>query len=165
MSVENVDQRLGWLQREFGLTGSELRKIVTDRPKLATLPAKIIADMRFGLKEFLEFDDESIRTMMKSCSKLFTKDYASVQANFTFLTQVAKFTRADIAFYPAVLQVSYVLLKTRYAYLKHLDRLQFDPTKPNYVSLKMMVEHDDREFCQRVAKTSVDDFNKFLRTI
>ena len=165
MSVENVDERLGWLQREFKLTASELRAVVVDMPKLATLPAKIIADVRFGLKEFLEFDEQSMRTLIKSYPKLFTKDFKSIQANFTFLTQVAGLGHADIAFYPPILQTPYVLLKTRYAYLKHLDRLQLDPTKPNYVSLKDLVVHNDKDFCQRIAKTTIDDFNKFIKSI
>lgn len=165
MSVTNVDLRLGWLQREFGLSADELRHVITDKPKLATLPLKTISDIRFGLKEFLGFDDHAMRTVLKSCPRLFTKDYAIVQANFTFLTQVVKLTHTDLAAYPPVLYASLVLLKSRYAFLKHLDRLQLDPAKPNFVSLKSFCEPDDAEFCRRTAKTTLEEYKKFQKTL
>lgn len=34
--VKGIDQRLGFLQREFGLTGDEIRLVVTKAPKLVT---------------------------------------------------------------------------------------------------------------------------------
>ena len=49
---EKLDSKLGWFQNEFDLTASELRQIVHSRPKLITLPLKIISDVRFCLKEF-----------------------------------------------------------------------------------------------------------------
>lgn len=165
MSVTNVDLRLGWLQRQFQLTASELREIITAKPKLATLPLKIISDIRFGLKEFLEFEEADIKSFIKSYPRLFTKDYQIIQSNFTFLTQVAKLTHNEIAVFPPILCTPQIILKSRYAYLKHLDRLQLDPTKPNFVSLKSLTQYDDNEFCRKTAKTNLDDYKAFLRTL
>ena len=165
VNVSDIDARLGWLQSEFGLTSDEIREIIDSKPKLAILPLKTISDIRFGLKEFLGFDQQTIRSMIKSCPKLFTKEFDSIQNNFTFLNQVAKLSHHEIAFHPPVLYTPLVNLKSRFAYLKQLDRVQFDPTKPNYVTIKSLIEPDDKEFCRRTAKTSLDDYKKFLKTL
>lgn len=164
-SVSDIDTRLGWLQREFGLTTNDVREIVFSKAKLAILPLKVISDVRFGLKEFLGFEDQNIRSMIKSCPKLFTKEYELIQNNFTFLNKVAKLSHHEIAFYPPILYAPLIVIKSRFAFLKHLDRVQFDPTKPNYVTLKSLAERDDKEFCRRTAKTSIDEYNKFLKTL
>jgi mTERF domain-containing protein len=46
-----------------------------------------------------------------------------------------------------------------------LGKNQYDPTKPNYVSLDDIIVEDDEEFCKETAKTSVAEFNAFLRLI
>lgn len=106
-----------------------------------------------------------MRSVLKACPKIFTKDYAIIQANFTFLSQVVKLTHTDIAAYPPILFAPLVLLKSRYSYLKHLDKLQLDPTKPNFVTLKCLNEPDDAVFCRRTARTTLDEYKKFLKTL
>ena len=164
MSVTEIDSTLGWYQNEFKLTGDELRQMVTDKPKLVTLSQKA-AKVRFGLKEILGYDDETIKKIIVVYPRLLTLQFQTIEANFVYLTQVAKLTPDDIVFYPPVLKVSLIMLKSRYAYLKYLDRVQFDPSKPNYVSLKQLVEPDDEVFCEKTAKTSLNEYKKFLKTV
>ncbi len=56
-------------------------------------------------------------------------------------------------------------LRNRHLFLKSLGKAQYDPKKPNYVSIKMITHGDDAVFCQRVAKTTVETFNNFLKTL
>ena len=165
LSVSQVDTRLGWFQDEFNLKGDQLRTIVIDKPKLITLPLKIAADVKFCLKEFLNFDDQDIKRFIIKFPKLFTKDFKIIEANYNYLTQVVKLTNEQIASYVPILQVPLVLIKTRYAFLKHLDRVQFDPTKPNFISIKNMIEHDEFIFLEKYAKAKTADYQKFLKTI
>lgn len=165
LSVEQVDTKLGWFQSEFYLTGSELRQIVTQRPKLVTLPLKIASDVRFALKEFLSYSDESIKRLIKIYPKLFTKDFKIIEANFNYLTSVLKLTNQQIESYPPILQTPLLLIRTRYAFLKHLKRVQFDPTLPNYISLKSMIEPDEAKFIANLRESSLDEYKKFLKTI
>ena len=165
LSVNDVDTRLGWYQRDFGLTANELRLVVTEKPKLVTLPLKIPSDVRFCLKEILCYSNETIKQFMVTYPKLFTKDFKIIEANFIFLTQVMKLTHDQVAMYPPILQCPLILIKSRYTYLKHLNRLQFDPTLPNFVSLKSLCEPFDSKFCKNTAKTSLEEYKKFLKSI
>ncbi|CAF0768903.1 unnamed protein product [Brachionus calyciflorus] len=165
LSVHEVDSRLGWFQKEFNLTGNELRSIVTEKPKLVTLPLKVAHKVKFGLTDFLSYSPESLKNLLLKYPKLFTKDFENLESNFIFLTQVVKLTHEDIEQYPAILVCPLQTLKSRYAFLKSLDRIQFDPTKPNFISLKALCEPDEKVFCNKTARSSVDEFKKFLKTL
>jgi mTERF domain-containing protein len=165
LSVTQVDTKLGWFQREFKMNGAQVREVVSTRPKLVTLPLKIPSDVRFCLKDFICYDDQTIKTFLLTYPRLFTKDFKQIESNFIFLTQVIKLTHEQIATYPPILNCPLIRLKSRFAYLKHLNRLQFDPTQPNFVSVKAFDEPNDEVFCTNTAKTSLDDFNKFLKTV
>ncbi len=121
--------------------------------------------MRFCLKDFLGFDNDQIRNFILKYPKLFTKDFQILQSNYTYLTQVIKLSNDQIATYIPVLQTPLSLLKTRYAFLKHLGRLQFDVSKPNFVSIKNMVEHDEKKFLYKYAKSTENEYNTFLKNI
>lgn len=58
-----------------------------------------------------------------------------------------------------------IILKERHLFLKSLGRSQYDPHKPNYVSVEMITHGDDSVFCQNVAKTPVELYNLFLKTL
>ena len=165
ISVSDVDTKLGWFQSEFKLTGNEIRSLMTVKPRLITLPLNIPSKVKFSLKEFLCYDEKTIKNFLLTFPKLFTKEFEQIEANIVYLTQVCKLTDKFIAIYPPILCAPLHLLKSRYAYLKHLDRVQFDPTKPNFVSLKNLIEPNLNEFCSRTAKTTVEDFTNFLKKV
>lgn len=56
-------------------------------------------------------------------------------------------------------------LKQRHQFLTYLGKAQYDPTKDLYVSLKSLVVGTDLEFVLNVAKTSIDVYDSFLRTL
>ncbi|KAK2497500.1 hypothetical protein MC885_000027 [Smutsia gigantea] len=56
-------------------------------------------------------------------------------------------------------------VKERHLFLIYLGRTQYDPEKLNYISLDRLVSMPDEIFCEEVAKASVQDFEKFLKTV
>ena len=46
-----------------------------------------------------------------------------------------------------------------------IERNQYDPSKPNYVSPVALAETSDDEFCLKYAKVPVNIFNQFLKTL
>lgn len=142
-----------------------MREVVIGKPKLVTLPLKIVADVNLCLRDFLGFEENQIKNFMVKFPKLFTKDFQIIEANYNYLTKVIKLTNSDLATYVPILQTPLSLIRTRYAFLKHLDRIQFDVTKPNFVSIKNMVENDQEKFLKKYAKSTEEELNKFLKTL
>lgn len=64
-----------------------------------------------------------------------------------------------------VLHCREIRLKQRHLFLTKLGRAQYDPKKPNYISLKSLVTGTDAFFCTDVAKSSVKAFNIFLKSL
>lgn len=56
-------------------------------------------------------------------------------------------------------------LRERHLFLKSLGKAQYDPSQPKYVSINNITHGNDATFCEFVAKTSVETFNLFLKTL
>lgn len=50
-------------------------------------------------------------------------------------------------------------------FLTFLGRAQYDPKQPSYISLDKLVSVPNEVFCTEIAKASVQDFMKFLKTL
>ena len=58
-----------------------------------------------------------------------------------------------------------VRVKQRHEYLMYLHKAQYDPTKPNFISMKALTMGNDKEFVRDVAKTSTKHYYNFLKTL
>ena len=96
---------------------------------------------------------------------MFTKDFKIIEANYSYLTKVMKLTDEQIESYPPILQTPLLLIKTRYAFLKHLNRVQFDPTLPGFISIKNFVDPYESNFLEKYAKTTPEEYQNFLKTL
>lgn len=84
---------------------------------------------------------------------------------FDYLHNVVKLTHGDMVKFPEIFDATLKRIKERSQYLKALKRDQYNPDEPNYVPPLALAEGSDADFCERYAKTSVDDFNYFLKTM
>ena len=67
--------------------------------------------------------------------------------------------------HPSALRTRIALVRQRHEFLKAIGRDQYNPKKPNFVSLKALTSGRDREFCRNVAKVPTAQFNTFLKTL
>ncbi|KAH9372509.1 hypothetical protein HPB48_017825 [Haemaphysalis longicornis] len=95
----------------------------------------------------------------------FLPERSNIVDTFTYLHQEAGLSHAQIVQFPAILRTRQCVYKPRHQFLVHLGRAQFDPKEPNYVSPKALVTGIDAVFCENVAKTTVDKYNEFLKTL
>ncbi len=64
-----------------------------------------------------------------------------------------------------VLRYPRAFLRCRHEFLRKLTRHQYEPAKPNFVSLSALVRGSDAEFAAKVAKVPVSVYNRFLKTL
>lgn len=84
---------------------------------------------------------------------------------FDYVHNEMKIPHELIARFPIILDIRLHFIEWRHLYLKKLGRDQYNPKEPLYVPLTAFYELEDNEFCEKYAKTSVNDFNLFLKTI
>lgn len=165
LKTSTVDGRLGWYQKHFNLTGDEVRFLATSQPKIIFIQKSHFREITFCLKEELGLTDLEAKDLLLKRPKVFLLKHETLLERFQFLHNELKIPHDLILLFPGSLLKRKFLMKQRHLYLQKLGKAQYDPKKPSYVSLHQLVLGNDAGFCQNVSKTSVQDFNAFLKTI
>lgn len=66
-STRRIDARLGYFQREFHLSGKDVRKLTLLLPKLITYNMEAIAEMTFTVREELELSKIQTKKLLLKC--------------------------------------------------------------------------------------------------
>lgn len=64
-----------------------------------------------------------------------------------------------------VLNAKFLRIRERHLFLKYLDRAQYEPSQPSYISLDRLVILPDEIFCSDVALATLVDFEQFQKTL
>uniref|UniRef100_F7F1E8 Mitochondrial transcription termination factor 3 n=1 Tax=Macaca mulatta TaxID=9544 RepID=F7F1E8_MACMU len=135
-SVERLDNRLGFFQKELELSVKKVKK----------------------RREFVYFYVCKFTFMLTANKRKLTE-------TFDFVHNVMSIPHHIIVKFPQVFNTRLFKIKERHLFLTYLGRAQYDPAKPNYISLDKLVSIPDEIFCEEIAKASVQDFDKFLKTL
>ncbi|XP_036686628.1 transcription termination factor 3, mitochondrial isoform X2 [Balaenoptera musculus] len=140
-SVERLDNRLGFFQKELELS------------------VKKVYRLELGFKR------NEIQHMITKIPKMLTANKRKVTETFDYVHNVMCVPHHIIVKFPQVFNSRLFKVKERHLFLAYLGRAQYDPAKPNYISLDKLVSVPDEIFCEEMAKASVQDFEKFLKTL
>lgn len=69
-STREIDDRLGFFQKDFQLKGSEVRALTVAYPKLITYNLNQIKDMSFSIREECCFEPEQVKEILLKCPRL-----------------------------------------------------------------------------------------------
>lgn len=69
-STHEIDERLGFFQKNFQLTGNEVRFLTVTCPRLITYHLQAIKEMSFGVKEECCFEPDEMKKILLKCPKL-----------------------------------------------------------------------------------------------
>ncbi|KAL1236361.1 Transcription termination factor 3 [Trichinella pseudospiralis] len=163
--IQTIDSRLGWLQNNFKLTGDEVRDVVTKEPKLITFGTGYVQRLQFTFKEEMGFTKIQTKQLLLKDPKLYITYKSVLMKSFDYLHNVVGFSHETILNWPRCLRESSYKARARHQFLKRLKRDQFDPQRPNYVTVEAMLSGDDGEFCARVAKCPEAVYNEFLKQL
>lgn len=89
----------------------------------------------------------------------------SVLNTFTYVHQTMNIQLGRIVQECGILRTRLIKLRPRHEFLVKVDKAQYDSKKPNYVSLISLVSGTDAEFCENIAKTSIQAYNTFLKSL
>ncbi|XP_048384816.2 transcription termination factor 3, mitochondrial [Stegostoma tigrinum] len=164
-SVERLDNRLAFYQRELRLNVQKTRDLVTRLPKLLTGSLEPIKENLKVCRIELGFRDNEIQHMVISVPKLLLASKKKVTRTFDYLHNTMGIPHHLITKFPQVFNAKFLRIKDRHLFLEHLGRAQYDPTQPNYISLDNLVATPDEVFCVKIAKGTLLDFEAFQKTL
>ncbi|XP_033342975.2 mitochondrial transcription termination factor 3 isoform X1 [Megalopta genalis] len=163
--TQKIDRRLGHFQWTFKLDGDQIRYLATKCPKLITYNMMHIKENTFSVKEEMGFNLTEIKRILLDSPLVWINSRSKIVNAFDYIHNQMNISHKLISIQSKALTYRKSLLHSRHQFLVELKRNQYDPTKPLYVSLKDVVGGTDIEFCNNVAKASIDTYNLFLKTI
>lgn len=164
-STQDIDSKLGFFQREFQLSGKEVRALAVQQPKLITYSLQHVKLNTFVFKEEMGLRDDEVKSFLLKKPNLFMKLHTNLLKTFEFLHKKMNIPIERIVEVPEILTCRVFRMRQRHLFLDTLGRAQYNPRKPNYVALIELVSGSDVDFCRDVAKSSVQDFNVFLKSL
>jgi len=91
-------------------------------------------------------------------------DPAPVTLTFNYLNTIG-ITLEAMAVYPLSLRCQIQSVRPRHEFLKKLQKAQYNPDLPNYISLRKLLHPDDKYFAEEVCRVVVDSYERFLKTL
>ncbi|TRY71071.1 hypothetical protein TCAL_01179 [Tigriopus californicus] len=165
--VQEIDGRLGFLQKTYNLNGPQIRAMVVQCPRLVTwggIPGQIIYN-NLALVEEMGFTQGELRAMVRRCPKLvYVKYQDQLRDSFNVLHNEVGYPHKLLVRFPETMLVPHMKLKERFEFLRLIKQDQYSPEEPNFVSPVVFAQSSDLELCQRF-KVNIDQFNRFLKTL
>lgn len=160
-----IDRRLGHFQQNFKLSGDDIRFLATKMPRLITFQMEHIKKNTFCIKEEMGFDEDEVKCLLLSKPKLWMLKADDLIERFDYVHRKMEIPHSQIIQFPEILTSREYRIRQRHEFLKYLGKAQYDPSQDLYVSLKTLVEGTDQEFVINVAKSTMDIYDTFLRTL
>ncbi|XP_008559579.1 transcription termination factor 3, mitochondrial [Microplitis demolitor] len=160
-----LDQRLGFFQKEFKLNGNEVRFLTVRKPILITHKQSELRENIFCVREQMGFYPEEMKLIILNKPTVYTTERYLTLRNFEYVHNEMMISHELIARMPYILNSTLDRIKSRHLFLKSLKRDQYDPTKPLYVSLDDIASPTDHVFCAKSARTSIELYDMFLRSL
>lgn len=164
MPTKTFDYKLGSLQIEFNLPAPILRNMVIMHPQIVCLPVGQYKLVRFTLDKEFGFTTSEIHKILEVQPKVLDIPRPDLFERLDRIHNIIGLTHKTISEFPKLITGPQMDIERRFNYLKVLKRNQFNPTKPLYVPPPALYNTSDEEFCTKYAKTSVDDYELFLRS-
>ncbi|XP_033640742.1 transcription termination factor 3, mitochondrial-like [Asterias rubens] len=164
-SVERVDSKLGFYQKELSLTGNELRSVITKMPKLVTFKVQHIKESLFVIRQQLGFTRSELKNLILEDPRVLLRGKKKLISTFDVLHNHMGIPHKQLVKNPQVFNGRVYKLQERHQFLKLLGLAQYDPTKPGYISTENLSKVPDAAFAQEIAKSSINEYNTFLKTL
>lgn len=164
-SVTEIDRKLSYFQHNFKLKGREIRNLAVKYPRLITYRIQHIKENTFAIKEEMGFNQDETKQILLTAPRVWISSRSKIVDTFDYAHNEMKLSHETICQQPLILTCRAARLKERHQFLVELKRNQYDPTKPLYVSLMDVISGTDVEFCTNVAKSTIDLYNMFLKTL
>ncbi|CAD5229276.1 unnamed protein product [Bursaphelenchus okinawaensis] len=163
--IDVIDGRLGWIQKQFQLSGRDLRKMIVKEPRIIQFGIGPLSRITMLMNNDFSLGAGEIKSIFINDPRCFMMDPKALEITYNYLHQVMQIENEQIVQYPMALRCSVAMLRRRYDFLRRLKKDQMNPELPNYISLQKLLHPSDKYFAETVCSTPLADYQKFLKTL
>lgn len=163
LSTKELDARLGFIQKTYKLQGSDVRSVASSYPALVSTPKwSVFVDTTKLMDREFGFTGWERKQLLLTAPQCYLHPSVLRKA-FDFCHNQIGFTHTQLVQHGRLLVNRVSTMQPRYKFLKFLKRDIFNVKDPLYISPDWLWKGTVEEFCEEAAKTSVEDFENYLR--
>uniref|UniRef100_A0A914HRF2 mTERF domain-containing protein 1, mitochondrial n=1 Tax=Globodera rostochiensis TaxID=31243 RepID=A0A914HRF2_GLORO len=162
---ENIDGRLGWLQRQFHLRADELRHLIVKEPRLIQFGVGPIQGFVIALSQWCGFSQRDLKLILLKDPRVFLSEKSRLLTSYNYLAYVMRIPNNQIVAYPMALRCPLWALRRRHEFLYRLRKANYVPNTPDHITLEQFCCPNDRVFSEQIARTPIADYNHFIKLI
>jgi len=144
-------------------TTDEILHVLTKCPDIiATCTIKLLEEKVQFLEKELKFNKHHIKNIILKQPSVLTFSKNAMLEKYKYCFEQINVSPSSIARCPRLFQCSLKRIKARYEFLKHLGRITDEMRIDDY-GLGLIVTTSDKQFVEKVAKTSLEEFDQFKK--
>lgn len=142
-------------------TKDEILHVLTKCPHLiATYTVESLEDKVQFLSKELKFNKHHLKNIILKQPSVLTFRKEAIFEKYRYCYEKLNISPSGIARCPRVFQCSVKRIQERHKYLRHLGRITDETTMDDY-GLGLIVTTSDKQFVEKVAKTTMVEFDQF----
>lgn len=146
-------------------TIDEILHVLTKCPHLiATYTVKSLEGKIQLFEKELKFNKHHIKNLILKQPSVLTFSEEAILKKYNYCFENMNLTPSSIARCPRVFQCSLKRIRERHQFLKHVGRITDEMRIDDY-GLGLIVTTSDKQFVEKVGKTSMEDFKSFIKDI
>ncbi|KAJ1530344.1 hypothetical protein ONE63_005258 [Megalurothrips usitatus] len=163
LPTKELDSRLGFVQRTFKLSGSDVRLVASSYPTVISSPKWTnFVDTTKLMDRELGFCASEQKKLLFTNPQCFLRP-SLLRKAFQLCHNEIGLSHTQLANHAALLVNRVNRMKPRHDFLKFLKRNIFDVENPLYLSPDWLWQGTTEEFCEKAAKATVDEYENFLK--
>lgn len=146
-------------------TADEILHVLTKCPHLiASYTVKSLEEKIQLFEKELKFNKHHIKNLILKQPAVLTFSEEAILKKYNYCFENMNLSPSSIARCPRVFQCSLKRIRERHQFLKHVGRITDEMRIDDY-GLGLIVTTSDKQFVEKVAKTSMEDFKSFINNI
>ncbi|KAI1724238.1 acyl-CoA oxidase domain-containing protein [Ditylenchus destructor] len=155
--VKINDSRLGFLQRQFQLSGNEVRQLTAKEPRVISFGLGPIQRIMMMLNTEFGLSQNQLKHILKEEPRLFMAEPREIHITYNYLSRVMAITNEQLTEYPLALRCPVATLRRRHEFLYRLKKAQYNESLPDYVSLERLLVPSDKFFAEDMKASLVEE--------
>ncbi|XP_018010618.1 transcription termination factor 3, mitochondrial [Hyalella azteca] len=164
-SIESIDSKLGFLQKEFHLSGAQVRAVATRLPRIVFYNQMKVRRVKYILSDEFGFSREQRAQLLVENPRIYHLCAYQTTDKLRLITKKMLIPVDMIVKCNKILTCRLHILDNRHFFLKSLDRAQYNPTLPRYVSPELLATLPDADFVSSLAKSTMEAYHMYLKTL
>ncbi|KAJ1360138.1 hypothetical protein KIN20_019049 [Parelaphostrongylus tenuis] len=113
VDVKILDSRLGWVQRQFDLSGNEVRALIRKEPRILMFGLGPLQRLVGLLNKELEFSPKQLKRILLSDPRVFMMDAKFIKTNYDYVHRIMRLSNPTIVRHPLILRCSHSSIRNR----------------------------------------------------